>query len=159
MMAHLRIKDIKQGHESMDNYIIHFEEYEGFTSFDDAILIESFKEGLAPSILSCCYSLKTILSMLTTWKARSRLFYQNYIELQQHQWGQPQQQQQGCHQPQPGSSHQGACGPTMPPSSSTSAPMVKMEATMGQTCCSKCYHCSGKGHWACNCPQRNSGGH
>jgi hypothetical protein len=40
--ARLRIKDVKQGCESMDNYIILFEEYEGFTSFDDATLVESF---------------------------------------------------------------------------------------------------------------------
>jgi hypothetical protein len=28
---------------------------------------------------------------------------------------------------------------------------------MGQTHHGKCYCCSGKGHWACNCPQKNSG--
>jgi hypothetical protein len=159
-MACLKIKDVKQGHESVDDYIICFEEYEGFTSFDDAALVESFKEGLTPSILSCCYSLKTIPMTLTAWKEKSRLFYQNYVELQQwqqHQQGQPQQQQQGHRQPQPGPSCQGACGPTTLPSSSTSAPMVKSEATVGQTHCGKCYHCSGKGHWACNCPQKNSG--
>jgi hypothetical protein len=46
--ACLRIKDIKQGCESVNDYIIHFEEYEGFTSFDDTTLMESFKEGLTP---------------------------------------------------------------------------------------------------------------
>jgi hypothetical protein len=59
-MACLKIKDIKQGHESVDDYIIHFEEYEGFTSFDDTTLMESFKEVLTPSILSCCYGLETV---------------------------------------------------------------------------------------------------
>jgi hypothetical protein len=67
----LRIKDVKQGHESVDDYIIHFEEYEGFTSFDDAALMESFKEGLTPSILSCCYSLETVLITLVAWKERT----------------------------------------------------------------------------------------
>jgi hypothetical protein len=37
--------------------------------------------------------------------------------------------------------------------------MVKTEATAGQTHHSKYYHCSGEGHWAKNCPQKNSGGH
>jgi hypothetical protein len=151
MMARLKIKDVKQGHESVDNYIVCFEEYKGFTGFDNAALVESFKEGLTPSILSCCYGLKTIPSTLTAWKEKSRLFYLNYIEQQQqqqHQQGQPQQQQQGHHQPQPRSSHQGTHGPMMPSSSSASAPTVKSEATMGQTCHSKCYHCGSEGHWA-----------
>jgi hypothetical protein len=162
VMACLKIKDVKQGHESMDDYIVQFEEYEGFTGFDDATLMESFKEGLTPSILSCCYGLETVPSTLTAWKEKSRLFYRNYIkqqQQQQHQWGQPQQQQQGCHQPQPGSSCQGAHGPMVPPSSLTLAPMVKTEATMGQTHHSKCYHCGSESHWACNCPQRNTGSH
>jgi hypothetical protein len=106
--ARLRIKDVRQGHESMDDYIVHFEEYEGFTSFDNATLMESFKEGLTPSILSCCYGLETVLSTLAAWKEKSRLFYRTYVELQQqqqHQQGQPQQQQQGHCQPQPRSSH------------------------------------------------------
>jgi hypothetical protein len=34
-----------------------------------------------------------------------------------------------------------------------------MEATVGQTHHGKCYHCSGECHWACNCPQKNSGSH
>jgi hypothetical protein len=159
-MAHLKIKDVKQGHEPVDDYIVQFEEYEGFTSFDDVTLMESFKEGLTPSVLLCCYGLEVILTTLMAWKGKSRLFYRNYVELQQqqqHQWGQPQQQQQGHCQPQTGSSCQGTHGPTMPPSSSTSAPMVKSEATAGQTHHSKCYHCGGKGHWAHNCPQKNSG--
>jgi hypothetical protein len=110
-MVHLKIKDIKQGCESVDDYVIHFEEYEGFTSFDDATLMENFKEGLTPFILSHCYSLETIPMTLIAWKEKSRIFYQNYVKLQQwqqHQWGQPQQQQQGHCQPQPGPSHQGA---------------------------------------------------
>jgi hypothetical protein len=158
-MARLKIKDVKQGHESVDDYIVQFEEYEGFTSFDDATLMESFKEGLTPSILSRCYGLETVLTTLAAWKEKSRLFYRNYIELQQwqqHQWGQPQQQQQGRRQPQSRSSCQGARGPTAPSSSSTLAPMVKSEATVGQTRHSKCYCCGGKGHWARNCPQKNS---
>jgi hypothetical protein len=161
VVVHLMIKDVKQGCESMDDYIVCFEEYEGFTSFDDATLMESFKEGLTPSILSCCYSLETILTTLMVWKEKSRLFYQNYVKLQQqqqHQQGQPQQQQQGCCQPQPRSSCQGTCRPMMLPSSLTLAPTVKLEATAGQTHHSKCYHCSGEGHWARNFPQKNSSG-
>jgi hypothetical protein len=157
-MAHLKIKDVKQGCESMDDYIVHFEEYEGFTGFDNAALMESFKEGLTPSILSHCYGLETVPTTLVSWKEKSRLFYRNYIELQQwqqHQRGQPQQQQQGHRQPQSGPSCQGTHGLTVPTSSST--PTVKTEATTGQTHHGKCYHCGGKGHWACNCPQKNSG--
>jgi hypothetical protein len=159
-MACLKIKDVRQGCESVDDYIIHFEEYEGFTSFDDATLMETFKEGLTPSILSHCYGLETVPSTLAAWKEKSRFFYSNYVKLQQqqqHQWGQPQQQQQGHCQPQPGPSCQGARGPTTPASSSTSAPMVKLEATAGQTHHGKCYHCGGEGHWAHNCPQKNTG--
>jgi hypothetical protein len=37
--------------------------------------------------------------------------------------------------------------------------MVQTEATAGQAHHSKCYHCGGEGHWARNCPQKNSGGH
>jgi hypothetical protein len=81
-MARLKIKDVKQGHESMDNYIICFEEYKGFTSFDNATLMETFKEGLTPSILSCCYGLEVVPTTLMAWKEKSRLFYRNYVKLQ-----------------------------------------------------------------------------
>jgi hypothetical protein len=94
-MAHLKIKEVKQGRESVDDYIVHFEEFEGFTGFDDTALIEALKEGLAPQILSHCYGLETVPMTLTAWKEKSRLFYHNYAELQQqqqHQQGQPQQQ-------------------------------------------------------------------
>jgi hypothetical protein len=147
-MAHLKIKEVKQGRESTDDYVVCFKEYEGFTGFDDMALVEAFKEGLAPQILSCCYGLETVPTTLTAWKEKSRLFYRNYIELQQrqqHQQGQPQQQ--GRCQPQPGSSCQSAHGPMAPPSSSTT-PMVKTEATAGQAHHGKCYRCSGEGHWA-----------
>jgi hypothetical protein len=74
MMVHLKIKEIKQGHKSVNDYIIQFKEHEGFTSFNDAARVEIFKEGLSTGILSCCYSLEAIPSTLTTWKAKSRLF-------------------------------------------------------------------------------------
>jgi hypothetical protein len=48
MMARLKIKEVKQGRESMDDYIIHFKEFEGFMSFNDMALVKVFKEGLAP---------------------------------------------------------------------------------------------------------------
>jgi hypothetical protein len=67
----------------MENYIIHFKEFEGFMGFNDTALIEAFKEGLAPQILSRCYGLETMPMMLAAWKEKSRLFYHNYIELQQ----------------------------------------------------------------------------
>jgi hypothetical protein len=54
MMAHLKIKEVKQGRESMDDYIVCFEEFEGFMGFDNTALIKVFKEGLAPQILSHC---------------------------------------------------------------------------------------------------------
>jgi hypothetical protein len=82
MMAHLKIKEVKQGHELVDNYIIWFEEHEGFTRFDDAALMEIFKEGLSSGLLSCCYGLEAVPSTLAAWKEKSRLFYHNYIELQ-----------------------------------------------------------------------------
>jgi hypothetical protein len=82
-MACLKIKEVKQGRESMDDYVIHFKEFKGFTGFDDTALIEAFKEGLAPQILSHCYGLETVPMMLAVWKEKSRLFYHNYVELQQ----------------------------------------------------------------------------
>jgi hypothetical protein len=111
VMACLKIKEIKQGKESVDDYVVRFEEFEGFTSFDDTALTEIFKEGLTPQILSCCYGLEVIPSTLAIWKEKARLFHHHYLELQQqqHHWaGQPQQQQSGLHrQPKPGSSCQG----------------------------------------------------
>jgi hypothetical protein len=95
--VHLKIKEIKQGRESVDDYVIWFEEFEGFTSFDDTALTKIFKEGLTPQILSCCYSLEVIPATLTTWKEKARLFHWHHLKLQQqqcHQAGQPQQQQQ-----------------------------------------------------------------
>jgi hypothetical protein len=95
--VHLKIKEVKQGRESMDDYVIWFKEFEDFTGFDDAALTEIFKEGLSPQILSCCYGLKNILVTLTTWKEKARLFHWHYLkwQQQQHHWaGQPQQQQQ-----------------------------------------------------------------
>jgi hypothetical protein len=59
-MAWLKIKEVKQGRESVDDYVVCFEEYKGFMGFNDTALIKAFKEGLAPLILSCCYSLETI---------------------------------------------------------------------------------------------------
>jgi hypothetical protein len=115
--ARLKIKEIKQGRESVDDYIVQFEEHEGFTGFDDAALVEIFKEGLSTGILSHCYGLEAVPSTLPTWKEKSRLFYHNYVELQQrqqHSQGpQPQQRQQQC-QPQPGSSRQGGRNPPAP---------------------------------------------
>jgi hypothetical protein len=81
----------------MDDYVIQFEEFDGFTGFDDAALTEIFKEGLTPQILSRCYGLEVIPATLTTWKEKARLFHRHYLKLQQqqsHQAGQPQQQQQ-----------------------------------------------------------------
>jgi hypothetical protein len=93
--------------------------------------MEIFKEGLSAGILCHCYGLEAIPSTLTTWKEKSRLFYHNYVKLQQwqqHSQGpQPQQHQQQC-QPQPGSSHQGSQNPPAPTSTSTTAP-VKSELT------------------------------
>jgi hypothetical protein len=43
----------------VDDYVICFEEFEGFTGFDDTALVKAFKEGLAPQILLCCYGLET----------------------------------------------------------------------------------------------------
>jgi hypothetical protein len=95
MMARLKIKEVKQGRESVDDYVICFKEFEGFIGFNDTALVKAFKEGLAPQILSHCYSLETVPTTLAAWKEKSRLFYRNYVELQQrqqHQQGQPQQQ-------------------------------------------------------------------
>jgi hypothetical protein len=83
MMACLKIKEVKQGRESVDDYVICFEEFKGFTGFDDTALVEAFKEGLASQILLCCYSLETIHTTLAAWKEKSRLFYHNYVKLQQ----------------------------------------------------------------------------
>jgi hypothetical protein len=163
MTAHLKIKEIKQGRESMDDYVIQFEEFEGFTSFNDAALAEIFKEGLSPQILSCCYGLKVILVTLTTWKEKARLFHWYYLELQQqqcHQAGQPQQQQQSGlhHQPQPGLSRQGT---RQLQASGSSAPLLQVkkedqDGELGQMCHGKCYCCGEEGHWADNCPQKHS---
>jgi hypothetical protein len=87
MTARLKIKEIKQGRESVDDYVVRFEEHEGFTGFDDAALVEIFKEGLSAGNLSRCYSLEAIPSMLAAWKEKSRHFYHNYVELQQHSQG------------------------------------------------------------------------
>jgi hypothetical protein len=160
--AWLKIKEIKQGRELVDDYIVQFKEHEGFMGFDDAALMEIFKEGLLAGILSCCYSLEAVPSTLAAWKEKSRLFYHNYVELQQQQQHsrgpQPQQCQQQC-QPQPGSSRQGGWNPPVPTSTSTTTP-VKSESTdakLGWTCHGKCYHCGMEGHWAWNCPQKGTG--
>jgi hypothetical protein len=150
-MVQLKIKEVKQGHKPVDNYIVQFKEFKDFTGFNNAALIEIFKEGLSSQILSHCYSLETTPIMLTAWKEKGCFFYHNYVKLQQHHQGsQPhQQQQQACHQPQPGSSCQGAHNPLVP-SSNPAAP-VKSELTdtkLGQTHHDKCYHCSREGHWA-----------
>jgi hypothetical protein len=158
-MAWLRIKEVKQGHELVNDYVVWFEEFEGFMGLNDAALVEIFKEGLSSQILFHCYSLETVPMMLVAWKEKGHLFYHNYVELQHHHQGlQPQQQQQqACHQPQPGSSHQGTSNPPAP-SSNPTAP-VKLEPTdakLGQTHCSKCYCWGGEGHLAQNCPQCNA---
>jgi hypothetical protein len=161
VMARLKIKEVKQGKESVDDYVIRFEEFEGLTGFDDAALAEIFKEGLAPQILSQCYGLEHVPTMLTAWKEKSRLFACHLVELHQHQrhqnpgQTQPQQQQHSQHQPMPGTSHQGA-----QQASSSSTPLqVKNESQekrLARTHCRKCYKCSGEGHWARNCPQKGS---
>jgi hypothetical protein len=84
-MAHLKIKEVKQGKESMDDYVVWFEEFEGLTGFDDTALAEIFKEGLAPQILSWCYGLEHIPMTLTAWKEKSRLFARHLAKLHQHQ--------------------------------------------------------------------------
>jgi hypothetical protein len=96
--AHLKIREVKQGKESVDDYVVWFEEFEGLTGFDDAALAEIFKEGLAPQILSRCYGLEHVPMTLTAWKEKSRLFTHHLAELHQHQHhqnpGQTQPQQQ-----------------------------------------------------------------
>jgi hypothetical protein len=61
VMARLKIKEVKQGKESMDDYVVQFEEFEGLTGFDNAALAKIFKEGLAPK---SCYG-------ATAWSAFS----------------------------------------------------------------------------------------
>jgi hypothetical protein len=156
-----KIKEVKQGRESADDYVIWFEEFEGFTGFDDTALTKIFKEGLSPQILSCCYSLENILVTLTTWKEKARLFHQQYLELQQqqhHRAGQPQQQQQSGsrHQPQPGSSCQGACQLQV---SGSFTPLLQIkketwDGELGWIHHGKCYCCGKEGHWATNCQQK-----
>jgi hypothetical protein len=85
MMAQLKIKEVKQGKESMDDYIIQFEEFKGLMGFNHAALAEAFKEGLAPQILSQYYSLEHVPMTLTYWKEKSRLFTCHLAELHQHQ--------------------------------------------------------------------------
>jgi hypothetical protein len=152
-MVQLKIKEVKQGKESVDNYVIQFEEFEGLTGFDDAALAEIFKEGLAPQILSWCYGLEHVPTMLTAWKEKSRLFTCHLAELHQHQHHQnpgqtqPQQQQHSQCQPTPGTSHQG----TQQVSSSLTPLQVKKESQEGRlahTHHEKCYKCGGEGHWA-----------
>jgi hypothetical protein len=151
--AQLKIKEVKQGKESVDDYVVWFEEFEGLTGFDDAALAEIFKEGLAPQILSQCYSLEHVPMTLTAWKEKSRLFACHLAELHQHQhhWNlgqtQPQQQQRSQCQPMPGTSHQG----TQQVSSSSAPLQVKKESQeerLAHTHHRKCYKCSGEGHWA-----------
>jgi hypothetical protein len=48
----IKIKEIRQGRDSADDYVIKFEEFEMWTGFDEMVLIEQFKEGLAPPTLS-----------------------------------------------------------------------------------------------------------
>jgi hypothetical protein len=48
VMGHLKIKEVKQGRESVDDYVVWFKKFEGFTGFDDTTLTEIFKEGLSP---------------------------------------------------------------------------------------------------------------
>jgi hypothetical protein len=84
-MVWLKIKEVEQGQESVDDYIIQFGEFAGF---DDAALAEIFKEGLSPQILLCCYGLENIPMTLAAWKEKSRLFSCHLTELQQqqHHW-------------------------------------------------------------------------
>jgi hypothetical protein len=40
------MEEVKQGCESVDDYVIQFDKFEGFTGFNNAALTEIFKEGL-----------------------------------------------------------------------------------------------------------------
>jgi hypothetical protein len=84
-MACLKIKEVKQGKGTADDFIVQFEEYESFTGFNETALIDLFKDGLSLHILSHIYGLATMPTTLHEWKEKAWQFHCQYLELQQRQ--------------------------------------------------------------------------
>jgi hypothetical protein len=157
VMACLKIKEVKQGKGTADDFVMRFEEYESFTGFDETALVDLFKDGLSPHILSCIYGLATMPTTLHEWKEKAQQFHHQYLELQQHQKAGSSLPGQHQAPPQTSSGSQGAHQTTP-----TSAP-VKQEPRDGAvhqssgTC--TCYMCGSPDHFACECLQHQAASH
>jgi hypothetical protein len=70
--ARRHLKNLRQGTQSVEDYITTFEEYETETGYDDTVLKELFEEGLSFSLQKRIYELQRMPRNLTQWKTEAR---------------------------------------------------------------------------------------
>jgi hypothetical protein len=151
-MACLKIKEVKQGKDTADDFIVQFKEYESFMGLDKMALIDLFKDVLSPYILSCIHGLAAMPVSLHEWKEKAQQFHCQYLELQKCSKGSSSSSLGQCQvPPQASLGSQGACQTT--PASG----LIKQEphdgaVHQGSGPC-MCYTCGSPDHFAHECPQ------
>ena len=65
------LKSLRQGTQSVADYVTSFEKYEKKTGYDDTVLREIFEEGLTLALQKRIYELRQMPETLLEWKAKA----------------------------------------------------------------------------------------
>ena len=79
--ARLKIKTVKQGNASADDYIVDFDQYKDLTLYNNDALIQAFKEGLNQPLLSKIYALPAMPTTIQEWQQWASKLDRQYREL------------------------------------------------------------------------------
>lgn len=67
-----KLYKLEQGSMTADEYIVTFEEYAGYTGWDDKALMDQFEKGLKSSLTASIYRLENMPTTLQGWKQWAR---------------------------------------------------------------------------------------
>jgi hypothetical protein len=161
--ARIKIKSVKQGKATVDDYIVRFEEYSVLTGYNDEALVGYFKDGLNQAVTSKIFSLPTMPANLGEWKTYASRFDRQYREyLATTSSSSPSTSSAAKKTTVSKSSSSSFVSTPKPSSSSTSSnPTVKREPVDAAIAAQRkannqCILCGSTEHWANKCPDRSS---
>ena len=66
--ARTKLKELKQGKQTADEFVVAFEQYERESGYDEVALIERFEEGLSQGLVDRIYGLSVMPTTIVEWK-------------------------------------------------------------------------------------------